>query len=840
MGFQLALRSYVISELTGYARGSRWINGGSLGHRQVALVQRKHFVLAGAVLVGCVLIALTLAPSQSEGVVVTSPLIPTGWTLTPYGTQSALGGLPLGIAATPDGSRLLVTNDGLGINNGIDHQSLMYVDAATGKVLQEIVPKPNSLFVGVAFAPDGSAAYASGGGSDRILKYRVGDTGLTLDAMSAIPPPPGPAPEGGIPTTSPAGIAVSADGSSLLVVGSIDASLHILKTSDLKETAVIPVGRPGAFFPYSVVPGSGSIAYVGGWGAKGSPQLFQMDLQTGQVRTLPSGDHPTALTLSADGRRLFVANADSDTVTVLDVQTHKVVRSMAVAPSGTLLGASPTSLALSKDGHRLYVADAGLNAVAVLDPTASSPLLGMIPTGWYPTALAITAGDRLSVVNAKGTGSGPNLKGPVPIDPNRTLAVAGIEYVGSMIRGSLSTFAAPDSDTLKTLTAAVTRNDRLGRSAGVASTVVPAGRGQSSPIKHVIYIVKENRTYDQVLGDLPHGNGDPALAIFGNAITPNQHKLANDFITIDNFYADAETTAAGHYWATAATATAYVEKTWPQNYSNRGAFPQWDPVAFPDSGFLWDAAFAAGLSYRDYGEFTPLTQQHLQGHSDPNIPPVDFIHTDQERVDEWAKEFQAFGAAGALPQLEILRLPNDHTVGTRPGALTPQAMVADNDLAVGRVVDIVSHSQYWKDTAIFITEDDAQDGRDHVDAHRTLALVVSAYSHLGRVDHTQYDTASMLRTIELILGLSPMTEFDAVATPMRGSFGSGVDMRPYSALQPDVPTLRNTDRSPGARISMTLDFSAEDRNQGPTLESILYLAARVDSGELAVVRAGHR
>ena len=373
-------------------------------------------------------------------------------------------------------------------------------------------------------------------------------------------------------------------------------------------------------------------------------------------------------------------------------------------------------------------------------------------------------------------------------------------------------------------------------------SVVPRMAGASTPLDHVIYVIKENRTYDQVLGDLPQGNGDPALCLFPEKITPNHHALAREFVLLDNFYANAEVSASGHEWSMGAYATEFVEKDWPISYRggptkfkypSEGRFA----AAVPANGYLWDRAAAAGISYRSYGEFTtngrtpadPVTTTipALRGHIDEHYRGWDLGYPDARRADRFIAELHRFDAAGEMPRLQIVRLPSDHTEGTRPGSRTPRAMVADNDLALGRLVEAVSRSRFWPRTVIFVVEDDAQNGPDHVDAHRTVALVISPYVRRGAVDCTPYTTCSMLHTIELLLGLAPMSLFDEAAAPMRRTFCDQPDLTPYTARPAGVNLEeRNTANSPLAAISLGLDFSKEDAADEQALNRAVWASVR--------------
>ncbi|HMA46312.1 MAG TPA: alkaline phosphatase family protein, partial [Frankiaceae bacterium] len=497
--------------------------------------------------------------------------------------------------------------------------------------------------------------------------------------------------------------------------------------------------------------------------------------------------------LSPAGDELFVADTDADTVSVVDAATFAVTATIDLAPyRGAPVGSSPDALAVSPDGRSLYVANAGDDDVAVVDlRKGRERVRGLIPTGWYPTGVEIGSdGRRLFVLNAKGLGAGPNPNGPNPYTDARRRGTPEwqSQYIGSMIQGTLSTVDVPDPARLARYTRQVYRNndfgdrDRLRTSGSRPQRVVPRRVGDPSPVKHVIYVVKENRTYDQVLGDLGKGNGDPSLTLFDRRSTPNQHELASRFVTLDNFYANAEVSADGWSWSTAAYANTYTQKSWPPNYGGRnkpydfeGGNLATSPGRDPERGYLWDRLDQDAVSYRNYGFWIVLpgtvdrpnevagTEPSLAAHTDHAFPGYNNAIKDQVRVDEWLREFHRYEADGSLPTVELLRLPDDHTSGTTPGAPTPKAQVADNDLALGRVVDAVSHSRYWNDTAVFVVEDDAQAGPDHVDAHRTTAQVISPYTQTGTVDSTFYSTVSMLRSLELIAGVRPLTQFDAAA-----------------------------------------------------------------------------
>lgn len=794
-------------------------------------------------------------------------VIPNGWTVTPAGRQTALGDRPYGMTLSPNGRTLLVSN------NGQSTQSLMVVDRASGIVRQTLpYTSPESLYIGVAFSPDGTQAYASAGGNNKIRVYNVNDQQLAETGSIPLTQP------GSRANPYPAGLAVSGDGRTLYAANNLSDTLAIIDTTQRTVRATVPVGRN----PYSVLLArDGTSAYVSNWG---EASVSVVNTANNRVRaTIQVGTHPSALALNPRRNELYVANSDSDNVSVIDTAALRVVRTINLAPyQGAREGSSPNALAVAPNGNTLYVANAGNNDVAVVQlgrqlfrnsaqttpqngaqgalsadpdadqavPDAANPNLlripervtGMIPTAWYPTGLAIAPdGNELYVANAKGLGAGPNPRGPNPYVPT----TPPNQYVGSMIVGSLSTVPVPNRQQLAGYTQQVVSNNNFDERDNVRGTspttprVIPRRVGDPSPIKHVIYVVKENRTFDQVFGSLGRGNGDPSLNLFDDASAPNQRQLARQFVTLDNFYADAEVSADGWNWSTAAYANTYVQKNWPANYSGRNRPYEFEggnlataPSRNPTDAYLWDRLGDAKVSYRNYGFWVfsgkvAPTEPTLAANTDLAFPGYDLTIRDQTRANEWLKELNGYVTRGDLPTVQFLRLPNDHTSGTRPGAPTPKAMVADNDLALGRVVDAVSHSPYWNSTAIFVVEDDAQNGPDHVDAHRTVAQVISPYTQLGKVDSTLYSTVSMLRTMELIVGLSPLTQFDASATPLLNSFSDKPNPQPYKVITP-AQSLdeRNAANAPLAAESQQMDLTVEDRAPEQVLNEAIWQSVK--------------
>jgi hypothetical protein len=481
----------------------------------------------------------------------------------------------------------------------------------------------------------------------------------------------------------------------------------------------------------------------------------------------------------------------------------------------------------------LFVANADANNLAVFKVGGKEAQpLGFIPTGWYPTSVRYNARDkRLYVANGKGTTPLANPQGPQPgLPPNATVR----QYIGGLYRGTLEIIDLPAPEKMSEYTKQAYRCSPLRADAGVTAerpkdNPIPAKSGEASPIKHCIYIIKENRTYDQVFGDMKEGNGDANLCLFPEKVTPNHHRLVRQFVLLDNFYCEGEVSADGHEWSMGAYATDYVEKVWPLNYRGSpkkklATYPSeghFDNIARPAGGYIWDRCAEAGVSYRSYGEWiengknpgdpSKARVKALEDHFDPQFRGYDLDYPDQKRADRFIEELHRFEKEGGMPGFIVMRLPNDHTSGTRVGKPTPTAYVADNDLALGRVVEAVSKSKFWKETAIFVVEDDAQNGPDHVDAHRTVALVISPYTKRQFVDSSLYSTSSMLRTMELILGLKPMSQFDAAARPMYHSFQATPDLTAYEHVKPDVDMdAKNPKTAWGAKLSEEFDLSKED------------------------------
>jgi DNA-binding beta-propeller fold protein YncE len=554
--------------------------------------------------------------------------------------------------------------------------------------------------------------------------------------------------------------------------------------------------------------------------------------------------------------RIFVTAANTNNVYVAGIteaKDMKLVESINIAMSPRHpLGMTPTAVGVSPDQKQLYVACSDANAVAVADISETrTRVQGFIPTGWYPTSVRAIADGRLFILNGRGLRSYANPQGPGPYRrPNPEHGgVAVVQYVGRLQTGTASVISPFTSEQLDEWTRTSRDNSPykdslLDEVATGAGNPVPSKPGDPSPIEHVVYIVKENRTYDQVFGDLGKGNGDPSLVLFKESCAPNHRKLANEFVLLDNFYVNSDVSADGHNWATAAIAPDYVQKMWPNSYAGRRKHYDYEggePANTPPAGYIWTNVLAKGLTMRNYGyqatnrkTATPEGDQ-IQAFRDPALAPVtnrmyrafDLEYPDVERAKVFIKDLASFEASGQMPRLVVMRLGNDHTSGTTPGRISPLAAMADNDWALGQVVEALSKSRFWSSTAIFVVEDDAQNGPDHVDSHRSPAFVLSPYTRRSIIDSTMYNQASVLRTMELILGLRPMTHYDAGARPMSAAFSTKPDPRPYQAVKPQQSLdERNPAASPTAAASSRMDFSEEDRIDDDELNAILWRAIR--------------
>lgn len=813
-------------------------------------------------------------------------VVPTNQVLDPAGFQVEFPGRPSDLAVSPDGRTLAV----------LSHQSLVLIRVGDRAIMQTLpVPKGGHSFTGIAWAADGKTIYTAGT-AGVVHRARVTGGVATWGEPIALP-------EFERDTCLPGGLTLSADGATLYVCLNRRNSLGVVDLATGQLTNEVPVGVA----PYGVVV-AGETAYVTNWGGRrpaalepqadsgGTPTLIDpltgasgsgtvsvVDLATGkETATIEVGLHPCGLALSKDAGRLYVANANGDTVSVIDTAARRVVESIAVEPHEALpFGSAPNALALSPDGGTLFVANGGNNALAVVPLAGEGPHrpAGFIPTGWYPGGVAVARdGKTLFVANVKGVGS---LNAPTNAQATRP----DIERTGDQERdtpgdqvarnshqalGTVSLIQTPDAAWLARYTARVAENNRqqfalanLQPGPDRGPVPVPLRPGQQSVFKHVIYIIKENRTYDQVLGDMPEGNGDPSLVHYGEEVTPNHHKLAREFVLLDNFYCSGVLSADGHQWTDEAFVTDYLEKSFG-GFERSYPYDGGDPMAYAPTGFLWDNALRHGKTFRSYGEFVKavieppsatwadIYSDYVNGTTKVKIratSTVDAVRRnlcptfigfpgkcqDVYRAREFMKELAQFEARGSMPNLIMMLLPNDHTSGTRPGIPTPRAQVADNDLALGQIVEAVSRSRFWRDTCIFVVEDDPQAGLDHVDGHRTVAFCISPYTKRRHVDSTNYNQTGMVRTIELMLGLPPMNQFDLSATPMAGCFTAKPDFTPYKAvpnripldeMNPPLSAISNPAQRRFAEQSLELPLDDIDEADEGTFNRILWAAAK--------------
>ncbi|MDX2149492.1 MAG: alkaline phosphatase family protein [Bryobacteraceae bacterium] len=792
-----------------------------------------------------------------------SVLLNSGWLLRPAGRQVPMSTMPMSSVLSKDGRFLVV------LHGGYLPPTVVTMDVATMTEVSR-VPVPDG-WLGLSLAPNGNLLYVGGGSQSSVFEFSfspsdgalkaartfevvpkekrthedfIGDVTLSPDGrliyaaalyrneIVVINPQSGMIIERWKTGRRPYRILFHPDGKSFFVTSWADGALH---HHDAMNGSSLGVVRLGAH-PTDIV-----------WRDK---PTIATEEEEEEKKEEPQGQSP----LKA---RLFVSAANTNSVYVVGVTETRELNviervNVAMTPRQPV-GMTPSALALSPDQDRLFIVCSDANAVAVADVRGKrSRVLGFIPTGWYPIAARSLAARRLIVFNGRGGRSYPNPQGPNPV---RRPAITHqgtpvVQYVGRLQQGTASVIDPWDDDALAAYTKTVFANspyrDELLDDANIpVGNPIPPNPAIKSPIEHVIYIVKENRTYDQVLGDLGKGNGDPSLTLFGENITPNHHKLAREFVLFDNFYVSADVSADGHNWSTSAIANDYVQKMWPNSYAARRRHYDYEGgeiAAYPPAGYLWTNAAAAGITMRNYGWWCSNHPQpaepgrpQVREVRDPVLRPVtnlnyrayDLDYLDIDRAKTFLGELQKFESEGRLPQLIFLRLGNDHTSGTAPGKPSPVAQVADNDAALGMIVEGVSRSRFWPKTAIFVLEDDAQNGPDHVDSHRSPAFILSPYTRRGIIDSTLYNTTSMLRTMELILGLRPMTQFDAASRPMWQAFSATPNLEPYVAEKARVSlTERNPERSPTAARSLRMDFSEADRIDDDELNEILWLAVK--------------
>jgi len=761
-------------------------------------------------------------------------LLPNGWRIAPVGRHLDVGDLPLAMALHPDGRHLVVTN------NGWSKPSLRVVDLEQLEVTQKL--SLDDAWLGLVWHPDGQRLFSSGAADNSIREIEWRNGRLVPGRTLTLAPPQKKLGDGRLESPGfVGGLALSPDGRTLYAASVFGESLTAVdvETGRVLARATLPAEAYG-----TLVSADGRTVFVSVWGAARVALFEPVSLRP--LGEIAVGEHPNAMALSRDGGRLFVACANTNAVWAIDLAHRQAAEQIGVAlRPDALPGSTPNALALSPDGETLLVANADNNAVAMVDVRrpGESRHLGFIPTGWYPTGVGFDAsGHNVLVLSGKGLSPAANPRGPQPVSTSDDE-----QYIAGLLGGALTVLPRPDPPALERMTERV---HSLNAAAGGQASAPPEGSpipgAGASPIRHVFYVVRENRTYDQVLGDLPRGNGDPNLVLFGEDVTPNAHALARAFVLFDNFYVDAEVSHDGHSFSMAAYATDSNEKLWPTDYAGRGGLylaeggyrmrNAYGNITAPARGYLWDFAGRAGVSVRSYGEFAErdgkggpvrASVPGLEGKVHPSYAPFDLTIPDNQRVDAWLEEFRRFEKDGGLPQLSIFHLGNDHTEGTRPGEPTPRAFVAENDLALGRLVEAVSKSRFWPESAIFVLEDDAQNGPDHVDAHRSVLLVASPWTRREAVDSTLYTTSGVVRTIERILGLPPMSQYDEAATPLFAAFSPRPDPRPFEARPARVSIEeRNGEDAPGAQASRRMNLAEVDRAPERELNEILWKSVR--------------
>ena len=751
-------------------------------------------------------------------------LLFNGWGLTPAGEQVPVSDLPLKMIVSPD-ARVLAA-----VSGGYSNTGLTLIDLS--RKTTQFLPMPRA-WNGLAFSNDGKRLYVSGGNSGEIHIFSYAD-GVASDEKIVKPVPV-------TGSTFVAGFAVHPETGKLYVCDEGNHEIWVLNADTLALECTVRVG----LHPHSCVFGADKRhLYVSNWGSR---NVSVVDTKSNRrVRDIGVGVRPNDMALSPDGR-LFVACAGDNTVYVIrtrSVEKADPALSAAAPPTETTReilctslypqspeGSTPDAVAISPDGKTLFVANADNNDVMVADIGSKehpdfSLVSGFIPTGWYPSALAVSPdGKTLFVGNAKGSS---RASWPRAVEFKRN-ATTAYDYIARCYDASVSMIAMPTGEQLAAYTEQVRGNcpfkpEYLRQAPIKSDGIIPDQVGNACPIKYVLYIIKENRTYDQVMGDFtdasgkPAGNGEPKLVLYGERVTPNQHQIARDYVLLDNLYCNGEVSADGHSWCDAAMATDFRQRSWMMGYSGHGNLPGNEDMEVPTAGFIWDLCRRHGVSYRNYGEGAgrvPTADRGMWG------------GRDMDKVETWIADLHAAEKTGILPSFTIMSLGENHTRGGTPGAFTPDSCVASNDIGVGKIVAAATRSKFWKEMAIFIIEDDAQNGPDHVDAHRTVGFVISPWCKRGFIDSTLYTTASMIRTMELILGLPPLTQYDAGATPMFNCFGKKAELTPYNLITPKVDlNAKNTVKTPGAKASAKMDFDEYDRAPEDELNRILWTLAK--------------
>ena len=760
--------------------------------------------------------------------------LPNGWKLSPAGKSLPLGDLPLNMAISKSKKLMAVTN------NGQSKQSLQLIDLVNDKIADTITIDKS--WLGIVFSPDEKSVFVSGGNDNWILQYAISNQKFKLiDSIKLGDKWPN--------KISPAGMCIDEAQQKLYVVTKDDNALYTINL--MTKKVIQKTFLPAEAYTCVLSPIKNEL-YVSCWGGK---KIIVFSTTSNQIiKEIGVGTHPNDICITKNGKLLYVANAEDNNVSVVDLSIYKEleVLNTALYPNAPA-GSSTNGVALSEDEKTLYIANADNNYIAVFDVSKKfeSHSKGFIPVGWYPTAVK-TAHGKIYVTNGKGFSSFPNPLGPDPYKRGAQMAyqqgliksVEDNQYIGGLMQGTLSIINTPSEKQLGLYAAAVYENTpytkvKENASFAEAGSVIPQKIGQPSSIKHVFYIVKENRTYDQILGDVAAGNGDTSLALFGEKITPNQHALAKEFVLLDNFYVDGEVSADGHNWTLGGYANDYLEKNWVTSYGGRGG--DYDAegtreIANNKNGFIWDFAKRAGVSYRTYGEFADDYKPNLpvlKNHFCTYYTSWDQKVRDTTRVSQWKRDFDSLLAINAVPQLNTLRLINDHTEGMRLGRPSPYAHVADNDLAVGMFVEYLSKSPIWNESVVFIVEDDAQDGPDHVDAHRSPAYIAGGFVKTGFVDHSMYSTSSVLKTIELILGMQPMSQYDAAANTLWKCFDKAATHNGFIA-KPNQWDLneKNTAVNAMQKKSEAFNFKKEDSINEHDFNEVLWKGLK---GEMAIV-----
>jgi YVTN family beta-propeller protein len=773
---------------------------------------------------------------QRAGLRPSTNLLFNGWGVTPAGKQVTVSDLALKMVVSPDGKRVIATHGGFN-DEGVTVLDLVKQEQTQFFPLKEA-------WNGLAFSSDGRRFFVSGGGSGiiHVFTYAKGvaavEKSVELDRNGA--------------PVFIAGLTVDSKSGKIYACNEANHEVWVIDPKTYAIQKRIPVG----LHPHTCLIGADRRnLYVSNWGSR---SVSVVDLEKGtKVRDIAVGLRPNDMVLAPDGR-LFVACSGDNTVHVL--QTRAVEAPVIAANSKRRIsertreiistslypespeGSTPDALAVSPDGRTLFVANADNNNVMVVNISneglsderpsigeSVSVVDGFIPVGWYPSALAVSPDNgTLIVANGKGGGSRANFPGR--LEKKGKNRGRNFDHIGTTLQGSVSFVARPDAAQMASYTAQVRRNspytpEQFQQTPIHSDSVIPETVGAPCPIKHVLYIIKENRTYDQVFGDFkdaqgkPAGNGDPRITMYGENVTPNHHQIARDYVLLDNLYCNSEVSVDGHSWCDAAMATDYNERSWIHSYSKHGILPGNDEMMVPSAGYLWDLCKRHGVSFKNYGEGSFRVPSANRG----RWPAA----RDMDRVKFWIKDLHEAEKTGALPQFTIMSLGEDHTRGTKPGEFTPDASVGGNDQALGQIIEAASHSRFWNEMAIFVIEDDAQNGPDHVDAHRTVGLVVSPYCKRGVVDSTLYTTASMVRTMELILGLPPLTQYDAAATPMFNCFQKTAQSVPYICRKAQVDLLaKNTKNSPGAKESARMNFREYDLAPEDELNRVLWVYAK--------------